>query len=80
MKAMISPVRASVATPTLHNNQSPRQRGMLAVIEQLPCMLAMAGFTDIVINHAWLGQQIEDHLGDGSQFGVSIQYSWKANR
>lgn len=28
-----------------------------------------------VINHAWLGQQIEDHLGDGSQFGVSIQYS-----
>jgi MurNAc alpha-1-phosphate uridylyltransferase len=28
-----------------------------------------------VINHAWLGQQIEDYLGDGSQFGVSIQYS-----
>ena len=37
--------------------------------------VAAAGFTDIVINHAWLGQQIEDHLGDGSQFGVSIQYS-----
>ena len=37
--------------------------------------LATAGFTEIVINHAWLGQQIEDYLGDGSQFGVSIQYS-----
>lgn len=37
--------------------------------------LARAGFTEIVINHAWLGQQIEDYLGDGSQFGVSIQYS-----
>ncbi|MCJ8205975.1 N-acetylmuramate alpha-1-phosphate uridylyltransferase MurU [Pseudomonas sp. RGM2987] len=37
--------------------------------------LARAGFTQIVINHAWLGQQIEDHLGDGSRFGVSIRYS-----
>jgi MurNAc alpha-1-phosphate uridylyltransferase len=37
--------------------------------------LAAAGFTEIVINHAWLGQQIEDYLGEGSQYGVSIQYS-----
>ncbi len=28
-----------------------------------------------MINHAWLGQQIEDYLGDGSRYGVSIQYS-----
>lgn len=25
--------------------------------------LARAGVRDVVINHAWLGQQIEDHLG-----------------
>ncbi|OJT48151.1 N-acetylmuramate alpha-1-phosphate uridylyltransferase MurU [Pseudomonas moraviensis] len=37
--------------------------------------LAAAGFNEVVINHAWLGQQIEDHLGDGSRFGLSIQYS-----
>lgn len=37
--------------------------------------LARAGFTEVVINHAWLGQQIEDHLGDGSPFGLSIRYS-----
>lgn len=37
--------------------------------------LAAAGVTEVVINHAWLGQQIEDHLGDGSRFGVSIRYS-----
>ncbi|MFJ4344497.1 N-acetylmuramate alpha-1-phosphate uridylyltransferase MurU [Pseudomonas sp. NPDC089401] len=37
--------------------------------------LAGAGFTEVVINHAWLGQQIEDHLGDGSRFGLSIRYS-----
>ena len=37
--------------------------------------LAAAGITHIVINHAWLGQKIEDQLGDGSRYGVSIQYS-----
>jgi MurNAc alpha-1-phosphate uridylyltransferase len=37
--------------------------------------LARAGFREVVINHAWLGQQIEDYLGDGSQFGLSIVYS-----
>jgi MurNAc alpha-1-phosphate uridylyltransferase len=37
--------------------------------------LAAAGFKDIVINHAHLGEQIEVALGNGSQWGVRIQYS-----
>ena len=37
--------------------------------------LAHAGFDPIVINHAWLGQQIERRLGDGSRFGVHLLYS-----
>lgn len=37
--------------------------------------LQQAGFTEIVINHAWLGQQIEDTLKDGSAYGVHIAYS-----
>jgi len=37
--------------------------------------LRAAGFTHIVINHAHLGQQIEDALGNGAAFGVSIEYS-----
>ena len=37
--------------------------------------LAQAGFKEIVINHAYLGMQIEQALGDGSAWGVSIQYS-----
>ena len=37
--------------------------------------LAQAGFKQLVINHAYLGQQIEDTLGDGTRWGVSIQYS-----
>ena len=37
--------------------------------------LAKAGFKALVINHAYLGQQIEEALGDGSQWGLTIQYS-----
>ncbi|MDP2248216.1 MAG: nucleotidyltransferase family protein, partial [Nitrosomonadales bacterium] len=37
--------------------------------------LAAAGFKDIVINHAHLGAQIEQSLGNGKQWGVSITYS-----
>lgn len=37
--------------------------------------LAQAGFKEIVINHAYLGSQIEQALGDGREWGVSIQYS-----
>lgn len=37
--------------------------------------LAAAGVRDIVINLAWLGQQIRAALGDGSLFGVRIHYS-----
>ena len=37
--------------------------------------LAQAGFKDIVINHAHLGEQIEQALGNGAQWGLSIQYS-----
>jgi MurNAc alpha-1-phosphate uridylyltransferase len=37
--------------------------------------LARAGCRKVVINHAWLGEQIEACLGDGTRFGVSISYS-----
>ena len=37
--------------------------------------LAAAGFTEIVINVAHLGEQIMDYCADGSQWGVTIVYS-----
>ena len=37
--------------------------------------LAAAGFKEVVINHAHLGAQIEQTLGDGSSWGLSIRYS-----
>jgi N-acetyl-alpha-D-muramate 1-phosphate uridylyltransferase len=37
--------------------------------------LAAAGIRDVIINHAWLGQRIEQALGDGARFGLRIAYS-----
>lgn len=45
------------------------------LIEYLIESLNKAGFTELVINHAWLGEQVEKALGDGSRFGSSIVYS-----
>jgi MurNAc alpha-1-phosphate uridylyltransferase len=37
--------------------------------------LAAAGFTNLVINHAWLGEQVEAAIGDGTDLGVTITWS-----
>ncbi|KXU90755.1 mannose-1-phosphate guanylyltransferase [Paraburkholderia monticola] len=37
--------------------------------------LARAGIRSIVINHAWLGAQLEAALGDGSRWQVELRYS-----
>jgi len=37
--------------------------------------LRSAGITQLAINHAWLGEQIEQEFGCGSSLGVEIRYS-----
>lgn len=49
--------------------------GGRALIEHTLIQLRGAGFNDIVINHAHLGHKIVNFLGDGSRYGVTIQYS-----
>jgi len=51
------------------------QAGEHRLIEHHLLRLAGAGFRDIVINVAWLGQQIMDTLGDGDDYGLHIVYS-----
>ena len=51
-----------------------RVRGQ-PLIERHVERLVQAGITRIVINLAWLGSQIRDHLGDGARFGAAITYS-----
>ncbi len=50
------------------------------IIEYTIDGLVASGFKDLVINHAYLGQQIEDYLGDGSRYGANIQYSPEGDR
>lgn len=54
------------------------QVGGKALIEWQIERLRDAGFRRIVINHAWLGAQIEERLGDGRRYGVGIVYSPEA--
>ncbi len=37
--------------------------------------LVAAGISEIVINHAWLGAQIEQAIGDGQSYGALVKYS-----
>lgn len=60
---------------TLHTPKPLVPAGGVPLIEYHIRALAAAGFRELVINHAWLGQQIEDHLGGGERFGVRIAYS-----
>jgi MurNAc alpha-1-phosphate uridylyltransferase len=48
--------------------------GKPLVVWQLERLVA-AGFSEVVINLSWLGEQIAAALGDGSRHGVSITYS-----
>lgn len=48
--------------------------GRPLIVWHLEC-LATSGFRDVVINHAWLGEQLPEYLGDGSRWGLRIRYS-----
>ena len=45
-----------------------------SLIEYHLLRLAEAGINEVVINLAWLGEQIERTLGNGSAYGVVIEY------
>lgn len=77
MKAMILAAgRGERMRPLTDHTPKPLLRvGGKALIVWHIENLAKAGFKEIIINHAHLGQQIEEALGDGKQWGVHIQYS-----
>ncbi|MCY1336192.1 D-glycero-alpha-D-manno-heptose 1-phosphate guanylyltransferase [compost metagenome] len=60
---------------TLHTPKPLVRAAGVPLIERQLLALRQAGFEQLVINHAWLGAQIEEYLGDGGRFGVSILYS-----
>jgi N-acetyl-alpha-D-muramate 1-phosphate uridylyltransferase len=76
MKAMILAAGRGERMRPLTDN-TPKPLLIVAgkpIIEHTINQLVAAGFTEIVINHARFGQQIEDYLGNGKNFGATIAY------
>lgn len=46
----------------------------IPVLEREICSLASQGFTDIILTISYLHEKIEEHFGDGSKWGVHIEY------
>ncbi len=62
--------------PLTNNTPKPllKARGKYLIQYHIEA-LATAGFKELVINHAYLGNQIESTIGNGERFGVTITYS-----
>jgi MurNAc alpha-1-phosphate uridylyltransferase len=80
MKAMILAAgRGERLRPLTDSTPKPllEVRGKPLIVYHLEA-LRKAGFNEIVINLSWLGDQIRTRLGNGSEFGVGIEYSEEA--
>lgn len=77
MKAMILAAgRGERLRPLTDNTPKPLiYAGNKRLIEYLIEALVKAGFTELVINYAHLGEQFPEALGDGTKYGAKIQYS-----
>jgi len=77
MKAMILAAgRGERMRPLTDNTPKPLlMAGSKRLIEYHLFNLAAAGFKNVVINVAWLGQQIIDVIGKGEKYNLNIQYS-----
>lgn len=81
MKAMILAAgRGQRLRPLTDHTPKPLLKaGGKPLIVHLIERLVSAGFADIVINYAHLGEQFPAALGDGSRWGAKIQYSPELN-
>lgn len=46
----------------------------IPVLEREICSLASQGFRDIILTVSYLHEKIEEHFGDGSKWGLNIEY------
>lgn len=77
MKAMILAAgRGERLRPLTDNTPKPLLKvGEQSLIEYHLYKLAQAGIKEVIINTAWLGQQIQQTLGNGEKYNLNIVYS-----
>ncbi len=82
MKAMILAAgRGERMRPLTDETPKPLlEAGGRSLIEHRIAALVRGGITEIVINHAWHGAQIEARLGDGAHLGARLRYSPEGDR
>lgn len=81
MKAMILAAgRGERLRPLTDHTPKPLLKaGQQSLIAHLIEKLVAAGFTEIIINHAHLGEQFPAQLGDGSRYGAQLSFSAELN-
>ncbi|QOR61947.1 nucleotidyltransferase family protein [Sulfurovum sp. ST-21] len=79
MKAMILAAGKGTRVQPLTNTTPKPMLPILdvPVMELIIKKLKADGFNEIVINTSYLSEEIENYFKDGSQFGVSIRYSFE---
>ena len=77
MKAMILAAgRGERLRPLTDSTPKPLLKvGDKSLIEYHLDKLAQSGISEVIINTAWLGEQIRQTLSDGEKYGVNIHYS-----
>lgn len=82
MKAMILAAgRGERLRPLTDTTPKPLIRaGNRTLLDWHLTALADAGFAEVVINTAWLGQRIREAVGDGSGHGLRVIYSDEGER
>ncbi len=77
MRAMILAAgRGARMRPLSDHRPKPMlEAGGRPLMEHCIVRLVEAGVRELVVNHAWLGEQIVEALGDGARFGAALEYS-----
>ena len=77
MKAMILAAgRGERMRPLTDHTPKPLLKaGGRALIEHTIDGLVAGGISEMIVNTAHLGEQVEQYLGDGARYGASIRYS-----
>ena len=77
MKAVIMAGGEGTRLRPLTSNQPKPMMPLVnrPMLEHIVALLAKHGFDDIVVTVAYLGNQIRDYFGDGSDFGVRMRYA-----
>ena len=82
MKAMILAAgRGERLRPLTDSTPKPLLKvGEKSLIEYHLEKLAQAGINEVIINTAWLGEQIQQTLGNGEKYNLNIHYSNEGNQ